>query len=122
MSQKKIQSISQAQKILEQASQKSFENITQCIQTNSLKSLKGAFENMETNLETLVNGKAADMKAVKEKATHAILEARDKVLDQSKAAVKSVDSEAHKQPWLFVGIAALAASLLGFFLGRKSKS
>ena len=40
---------------------------------------------------------------------------------KSKAAVRQVDDEVHKNPWLFVGIAAVIAALFGFLLGRKSK-
>ncbi len=40
---------------------------------------------------------------------------------KSKAAVRQLDDEAHKNPWLLIGIAALVAALFGFLLGRKSK-
>jgi ElaB/YqjD/DUF883 family membrane-anchored ribosome-binding protein len=36
-------------------------------------------------------------------------------------AVKSVDKELHRNPWIYVGAAAAAALLVGFFAGRSSK-
>lgn len=34
---------------------------------------------------------------------------------------KKVDQKAHKQPWLFVAVAAMFSAVFGLFLGKRTK-
>ncbi len=56
-----------------------------------------------------------------QQATELAHDARDRVVTVSKQAVHKVDQQAHKKPWIFVGVAAFFASMFGFLIGRKSK-
>ena len=53
----------------------------------------------------------------KDKAVHHAQEARDRVLH----AGRQVDDEAHRSPWIFVGVAAFFSMILGYLLGRTSR-
>ena len=57
----------------------------------------------------------------REKSTEALHTAKDKVVDISTKTAQKVDRQAHKHPWYFVGAGALIATVLGFFVGRKSQ-
>lgn len=57
----------------------------------------------------------------KEKAVQTMQVVKDKAVEQSKAAGRQIDEQAHKKPWHFVGFAAFFSVFLGFFLGRKTK-
>lgn len=81
--------------------------------THPLSSL-GKVISMQSNFKD----KAHQMQEEFAKTVH---QAREKVVDVTKHAAKSVDTEAHRNPWAFVGIAAFLAAVIGFFLGRKSK-
>ena len=48
------------------------------------------------------------------------VDAKDKVVRNTKKTVKLVDREAHRKPWQFMGIAALFSAFFGFLLGRKA--
>lgn len=58
---------------------------------------------------------------MQEQFAQSVHQAREKVVDVTKHAARSVDTEAHRNPWAFVGIAAFVSAVIGFFLGRKSK-
>ena len=58
---------------------------------------------------------------VKDAASDSILKARDRVYSTSKDAAQKIDQSAHRNPWAYVGGAALVSALAGFFLGRRTK-
>jgi ElaB/YqjD/DUF883 family membrane-anchored ribosome-binding protein len=61
------------------------------------------------------------IKALKEEPAESLDELKAKVVDIAHDAAKLVDNEARKNPWHFVGFAALLAAIFGFLLGKKTK-
>jgi ElaB/YqjD/DUF883 family membrane-anchored ribosome-binding protein len=51
----------------------------------------------------------------------ALTELKGRIARQSRQAADALDSQARSNPWLFVGVAAAVAALLGFLLGRTSR-
>jgi ElaB/YqjD/DUF883 family membrane-anchored ribosome-binding protein len=58
---------------------------------------------------------------VKDQTVQNLVDARDRLKHVSKQAVKNVDHHVRRDPWKFIGGAALFSVVFGFFLGRKSK-
>lgn len=48
--------------------------------------------------------------------------ARDQMVEQGKKVAERADTEVHRHPWMYIGIGALFSLVLGFLLGRKSRS
>lgn len=48
-------------------------------------------------------------------------QATKKAISTAKQGVEMVDKTAHRRPWTFVGGAALAGGVIGYFLARKSR-
>ena len=65
---------------------------------------------------------ARSQKQLEETSEESLNILKERLAEASQDAARVVDDEAHQNPWKFVGIAALISLLIGFFLGRKSKS
>lgn len=106
MRQKKVKSISDALSVLDRASDRSVQAIK--------RKLKGELVVMRPQLQE----KFEDLK---DETVRKLTLVRDKAVKGSRQAVKTIDKEAHKKPWHFVGVFSLFAVFFGFLLGRKTK-
>ena len=58
--------------------------------------------------------------ALKKKVTDAAKKIQEVSVEKSKEIASTVDESAHKNPWYFIGGAAIGGLLLGYILGKKN--
>ncbi len=100
--------ISEALKLLDQAAKEKKDEI------------KNLVNEKYQGLKDVLSGTADNMAEIKKKAIEAARKAGEATWEKSKDAAAVVDDHAHKNPWYYVGGAAVSALLLGYILGRKS--
>lgn len=106
-----IKSIQDALSILNQAAKESSSDVRNSL-SKDLKKIREAFlDPSSESFSTLQEWRDASIES--------LLKARDKVAQSAKDAAVQVDKTAHESPWYFVGGAALVASLMGFYVGKK---
>ena len=74
------------------------------------KSFQQALERLETTFKPRL-----------EEAGEALHELKDRVVDSARPQAERLDQEVRKNPWAFIGAAAVLSLFVGFFLGRRSK-
>ncbi len=75
--------------------------------------VKGAIDHMDSShLKDQLQG-------FKNQATETVEQLTTKARENTQKAVKEIDEQAHRTPWLFVAIASVFALLLGFVLGGR---
>lgn len=100
--------ISEALKLLEEASKEKKDEIKSLV-SEKYHGLKDALSETEDNI--------AEMKR---KAVEAVKRAGEASWQKSKDVAVAVDDNVHKNPWYYIGGAAVGALLLGYILGRKN--
>lgn len=73
--------------------------------------MKNGQEELETVLED-----------IKSEAKKRLAQIGDTGLKKSKQAAQALDDYSYKKPWIVVAVFAALAAIVGFILGRKSKS
>lgn len=88
--------------------------------------LNEAARDKRSELQALFHEKASDLRAVIQTASDdslgRIRRMGEAVSDRAKATVTSVDTEVHRNPWPYIGGAALSALIAGYALGRRRGS
>lgn len=106
------QKISEALQLLEEAAKEKKDDIRKMI-TDKYGGVKELFAGSEEQVtEALKKARAY----ASEKAVYAKGVGEEKVMEYSKA----LDEDVHRNPWHYIGGAALGGLLLGFILGKKS--
>lgn len=87
----------------------------------AIKLLDEAAEEARSEVTEMIRERYLD---IEEKATSFMDEASEKIKEGAesvKDSVQTIDKEAHKNPWAFVGGAALGALAVGFLMGKLEK-
>ncbi len=104
-----VKSINQALGVLNGAAQESSEEIKKMINKD--------FKQMRESLSELKPEIKHVMKEIRDVSSESVLNAKKKIV----TTASQMNTSVHKSPWYFIGGSMLFASVLGFFLGRKSK-
>jgi len=73
-----------------------------------------------SHLKDLAMEQGTKLNDVKKKVADATLHARDVSVAKSKELAGTIDDNVHRNPWPYLGGAAVGGLLLGYILGRKS--
>ena len=109
-------SVEQALSILEDAAADSADDIRKLISADYRK-LKRALT------FSVANGVLSDkLSGLKDVSLEALTNAKEKVMDATEHAVRTVDKSAHRNPWPFIGGASAASCVVGYMIGKKFAS
>lgn len=61
------------------------------------------------------------LREIRDNSVESLLNARDRISDAAKKTASQVNQSAHDSPWYYIGGAALVATLLGFYFGKKTR-
>lgn len=107
-----IKSINDALSILNEAAKYSSDEVRSMIN-----------EELKVVREALFEGfpqSRSRIRELRDNSIETLVKMRERVGDLAKETSTKVNTSAHQNPWYFVGGAALIASLLGFYFGKKS--
>ncbi|MCB0404327.1 MAG: hypothetical protein KDD51_06040 [Bdellovibrionales bacterium] len=99
--------LNEALKILEQAAREQREEVRELV-TEKFHNLKQALESVEPELKRVGNTVVAFANKVGQAGS-----------EEVKEAAKKVNADAHNRPWPYVGVAALAGCIFGYFIAKK---
>lgn len=72
------------------------------------------------HLKEYVMDQSSKLSEVKKRVADATMHAKDVSVAKTKEVAVALDDNVHKNPWPYIGGAALGGLLLGFILGKKS--
>ncbi len=104
--------ITEALKLLDEAAMEKKDEIQHML-SDKFKNLKDAVVACETST-------ADKLAALKHKVADAAKKISEVSVEKTKAAAATVDESVHKNPWYYIGGAAIGGLLLGYILGKKS--
>ncbi|MFH1893852.1 MAG: hypothetical protein ABIK83_14360 [Candidatus Zixiibacteriota bacterium] len=92
--------------------------------TEALQLLEEAAKDKKAELKGLVANKYKNVRDVffssEEQVAEALKKAKDASAEKIKEVSGAVDQEVHRNPWPYIGGAAVGALLLGYIMGKKS--
>lgn len=110
----KIKTLTQALEVLNNAAEDSSEEIGKMLKTDYKK-----LKNVMAGITSEAKGAFGNFKASTEES---ISDIKKKVVDKTNDLAQDVDKSVSQHPWYYMGGAAVTSALIGFLLGRKSKS
>lgn len=108
-----VESIDQALKLLDNAARSHSDEIKRKV-VNDYKGLREVITKSEHDKNNQINDYISNLESQYQKL-------QGKTVDLAKMVSGRVDQSAHKNPWYYVGGAAIAGSVLGLFLSNKIK-
>ena len=108
-----VDSLNEALRLLDEAAQQSGSDVKQLIEED-YQHLKNTIEEISPKLKTAVGNMSSTAKRSVQNATEASSQF-------AKEQARQVDAHAHENPWAYVGGAALAGGLLGYFLAQSNE-
>ena len=104
--------IKEALALLEEAAKTKKEEVTSLV-SNKYDNVKDVFLTKEEQARAAIKGAK---QYASEKAEHYYKTGEDAVKEYS----KTIDEEVHRNPWQYIGGAAIGALLLGYIMGKKN--
>jgi ElaB/YqjD/DUF883 family membrane-anchored ribosome-binding protein len=93
--------------------------------TEALELLNEAAKDKKTELEHLISHKFGDLKSLVEgvagKVQRETVDTYQRGKEKIEDVLSEVDKSVHKNPWPYIGSAAVVALLFGYLLGRSKK-
>ncbi|MEK6626356.1 MAG: hypothetical protein AABY86_15410 [Bdellovibrionota bacterium] len=107
----KTESLNHALKILNEASDTRADEIRAMIEHDFLK-FKHLLRTETPKMSDLITG-------IQQSTAESLNQTKEKVVAATKETALKIDQNAHKNPWLFVGIAVVLSTLTGYIFANK---
>jgi ElaB/YqjD/DUF883 family membrane-anchored ribosome-binding protein len=107
------ENIAEALKLLEEAAKQKKDEL-RTVMTDKYTHLKNLIMENESSL-------VKSLSDAKKHASEAAMHAKEVSVEKAKEMASDVDKNVHRNPWPFIGGAAVVSLLLGYILGRNPK-
>jgi ElaB/YqjD/DUF883 family membrane-anchored ribosome-binding protein len=111
MEAKRLKSIDEALHLLDDAAADGAKEIRSLIRRD-YHQLRDAFMELSEEVPSRIS-------ELRDKAAKELYRLKDTVTERSQEVASKLDDNAHENPWTYVGVISLCATITGFILGRR---